>query len=51
VTFASSVDAETRTPLSGPMFSLDRPYGSFADLWVAIFVTDVTTDDVVAMSI
>lgn len=51
VTFASSIDDATRAPLSGPVFSLDGPPGSVADLWVAIFVTDLTTSDNVEITV
>jgi hypothetical protein len=47
VTLATLIDDASRAPLNGPIFTLDRPAGSLVDLWVAIFVTNLTTNDLV----
>lgn len=45
VTFATLIDNVTLAPLDGPIFTMDRPAGTVADLWVAIFVTNLTLND------
>ncbi|HUG14258.1 MAG TPA: hypothetical protein VMM78_04495 [Thermomicrobiales bacterium] len=51
VTVATMIDESSRAPLDGPIFSVERPSGTLADLWVAIFVTDLSTHDLVEVAV